>query len=80
MTDDRQKRLAQLRQAYESGILDEDTYRAAVAGVEAEAGVAATQTGSGGLAVDHSTAAGAGGIAVGGKAGEIHHYGRDTEP
>jgi len=31
MTDERAKRLASLRQAYESGALDEDTYRAAVA-------------------------------------------------
>ena len=31
MTDERSKRLAQLRQAYEDGVLDEDTYRAAVA-------------------------------------------------
>ncbi len=28
MADDRAKRLALLRQAYETGILDEDTYRA----------------------------------------------------
>ena len=31
MTDERAKRLANLRQAYESGALDEDTYHAAVA-------------------------------------------------
>jgi hypothetical protein len=35
-----------------------------------------TQTGSGGLAVDHSTAAGAGGIAVGGKVRDIHTHDR----
>jgi hypothetical protein len=29
----RRKRLAQLRRAYASGLLDEDTYRAAVAGL-----------------------------------------------
>ncbi len=34
MSDERQKRLAQLRQAYESGILDEDTYLAAVAALD----------------------------------------------
>ena len=31
MTDDRARRLAQLKQAFQSGILDEDTYRAAIA-------------------------------------------------
>ena len=39
-----------------------------------------TQTGSGGQAVDHSTAAGAGGIAVGGDIrGGVHTYGRNTQ-
>jgi formylglycine-generating enzyme required for sulfatase activity len=36
MTDERAKRLAKLRQAYESGALDEDTYRAAVAALKAQ--------------------------------------------
>ncbi len=36
MTDERAKRLAKLRQAFESGALDEDTYRAAVAALEAQ--------------------------------------------
>lgn len=36
MNDDaKRKRLAQLRQAFESGLLDEDTYQAAVAALEA---------------------------------------------
>ncbi|MFZ5916056.1 MAG: formylglycine-generating enzyme family protein [Chloroflexota bacterium] len=93
MTDDRAKRLAQLRQAFERGILDEDTYRAAVAGLEAEAGAAATQTGAGGLAQDGSVAAGAEGVAVGrdvrgdvlapGARKEVHHHapqGADLTP
>jgi formylglycine-generating enzyme required for sulfatase activity len=38
MTEERRKqRLEQLRKAYQSGILDEDTYRAAVAGLGADA-------------------------------------------
>ncbi len=36
MSDDRAKRLAQLHQAYQSGILDEDTYQAAVAALDAK--------------------------------------------
>lgn len=36
MTDDRAKRLTQLRQAYEGGVLDEDTYRAAVAALDVQ--------------------------------------------
>ena len=45
MSDDRARRLAQLRQAYESGILDEDTYRAAVAALEPERDVEASSGG-----------------------------------
>ena len=66
MNDDRAKRLAQLRQAHESGILDEDTYRAAVGALDAEAQAAATVAGSGAIAQAGSVAAGAGGMAVGG--------------
>ncbi|MCP4211775.1 MAG: SUMF1/EgtB/PvdO family nonheme iron enzyme, partial [Halieaceae bacterium] len=38
MSGELDKRLQQLRLAYKSGLLDEDTYRAAIAGVEAAAG------------------------------------------
>jgi len=62
MSDDRDRRLAQLRQAHDSGILDEDTYRAAVAALGAGAAV----EGSGALAQAGAVAAGAGGVAVGG--------------
>jgi formylglycine-generating enzyme required for sulfatase activity len=50
MSDERAKRLAQLRQAYESGILDEDTYRAAVAALGAPAAAQAELPGSGAIA------------------------------
>jgi formylglycine-generating enzyme required for sulfatase activity len=50
MTDDRVKRLTQLRQAYEDGVLDEDTYRAAVAALD----VQATAGASGAVAQEES--------------------------
>jgi formylglycine-generating enzyme required for sulfatase activity len=66
MSGDRARRLAQLRQAHESGILDEDTYQAAVAALGVEATTQATVDGSGAVAQDESVAAGAYGVAVGG--------------
>ena len=69
MTDDRARRLAQLRQAYESGILDEDTYRAAVAALSTEARIQATVEGSGAVAQDGGVAAGADGLIV-----EVHPH------
>jgi len=66
MSDERAKRLAQLRAAFESGILDEDTYRAAVAALGVQAGVKAEVEGAGAVAQGGSVAAGAGGVAVGG--------------
>jgi formylglycine-generating enzyme required for sulfatase activity len=66
-SDERAKRLAQLRQAYESGILDEDTYRAALAALDVPAAAQAELTGSGAVAQGAgAVAAGAGGVAVGG--------------
>ena len=66
MTDDRAKRLAQLRQAYESGILDEETYQATVAALQVQNGARqATVSGPGALALEGGTAVGEGGIAVG---------------
>jgi len=56
MTDDRARRLAKLKQAFESGNLDEDTYQAAVAAL----GGAQTEViGSG------AVAQGAGAVAAG---------------
>ncbi|GAB4537199.1 MAG: hypothetical protein Kow0063_23620 [Anaerolineae bacterium] len=65
MSNDRAKRLAQLRLAYESGVLDEDTYRAAVAALDAQV----TVEGVGAIATARGVAAGAGGVAVG---GDVH--------
>jgi hypothetical protein len=70
MNDDRAKRLQQLRQAYEGGILDEDTYRLAVAALQ---GPASTLTGSGAIAQSEGVAAGEGGVAVGRNIlGDVH--------
>jgi formylglycine-generating enzyme required for sulfatase activity len=65
MSDDRTRRLAQLRQAYESGILDEDTYRAAVAALGVEAEIQAIVEGPGAVARDGSVAAAEGAVGVG---------------
>ncbi len=73
MKDDRDRRLAQLRQAYENGILDEDTYQAALAGLDAQAPAQAEVTGSGAAAQQGGTAAGARGVAVAGSVyGDIY--------
>jgi formylglycine-generating enzyme required for sulfatase activity len=62
---DLEKKLAQLRKAHESGLLDEETYQASVAALE-QRGQPPAQ-GSGSVAQgDYATAAGAGGLAVGG--------------
>ena len=67
MSDDRKRRLDQLRKAFESGALDEDTYRAAVNGIEAEVATEASVAGSGGIAQGTgAVAAGREGVAVGG--------------
>jgi uncharacterized protein YjbI with pentapeptide repeats len=65
MTEECARLLAQLRQAYESGILDENGYRTAVTALGAEPEVEARVDGGGAIAQDHSVAAGAGGAAVG---------------
>ncbi len=65
MTGDQTKHLAQLRQARDNGILDEDTYQAAIAALGAEPEVTATVAGSGAIAQKDSVAAGAGGVAIG---------------
>jgi len=65
MSDDRAKRLAQLQQAYESGILDEDTYRTAVNALGAQTQTTAEVIGSGAIAQGESaTAVGERGVAT----------------
>ncbi len=64
MSDDRARRLAQLRQAYESGILDEDTYKTAVVAFSEPAKTQATVIGTGASAQQGGAAAGAGGVAI----------------
>ena len=74
MSDDRARRLAQLQKAYESGILDEDTYQTAVAALEPEAKVEAKLEGSGAIAQDHSVAGGRDSVVVGRDVlGSIYH-------
>lgn len=71
MTDQsRQDRLAQLQQLYESGVLSKELYHAALKGLgldpAAPSIMEARLQGAGAVAQDHSVAAGAGGVAVGG--------------
>ncbi|MCP4531359.1 MAG: hypothetical protein GY831_09030, partial [Delftia sp.] len=69
MNDDRVKHLEELRRAYESGILGEDTYRAAKAALDAPASAQAEVSGSGAVAQQESVAATGGGVGVGGDVG-----------
>jgi formylglycine-generating enzyme required for sulfatase activity len=65
VSDDAAKRLAKLKAAFESGALDEDTYRAAAAALTST--VNAELRGSGAIAQgEGAVAAGAGGVAIGG--------------
>ena len=66
MADDRARHLSQLRQAYESGALEEETYHALVAALGGAAETRAAVEGSGAIAQGGSAAAGAGGVAVAG--------------
>lgn len=67
MSKEREKRLAQLREAYENGTLDKETYRAAVAEVEASY---QAETDSGAIAQgEGATAVGERGVNVGGDVG-----------
>jgi len=67
VSDEREKRMAQLRLAHESGALDEDTYQAAIAGLGGGGKESAGVTGSGVIAQGPgAVAAGAGGVAVAG--------------
>jgi len=67
MSADQSKRLEQLRKAFESGALDEDTYQAAVAALGASAPANAEVTGPGAVAQGlRPVSAGAGSVAVGG--------------
>jgi hypothetical protein len=72
MKDDVTRRLANLKQAFASGALDEDTYRAAVAGLTSAVDYKAVVTGPGAAAQDDSVAAGAGGIAIGSIGGSYY--------
>ncbi len=65
MTDERARLLDQLRQAYESGILDETGYRTAITALGAGPEIEARVEGKGAIAQGGSVAAGAGGVAVG---------------
>lgn len=71
MNDDVTRRLAQLQQAFESGILDEDTYHAAVAGLTGAAEYKADVSGPGASAQAGGVAAGQDGVAVGRVEGHI---------
>ena len=66
MSREPDKRREQLQKAYEAGLLDEDTYQAAVAGLDAPGKADAEVQGSGSVSQGPgAVAAGAGGVAVG---------------
>ena len=72
MSDDREKRIAQLRELYEAGILDKEAYDRAVenVGTGRKHAADATVTGSGAIAQGPgAVAAGEGGLAIGGDVG-----------
>lgn len=62
MPNETAKRLAQLKQAFENGVIDEDTYRSAVSALESQASI--ENTASGAVAAAHGVAAGEGGVAA----------------
>lgn len=63
MSDERERRLVQLRMAFESGLLDEDTYPAAIAGLGGGGKETAGVAGSGAVAQGNgAVAAGAYGL------------------
>jgi hypothetical protein len=89
MSDERARRLAQLRQAYEAGILDEDTYGTAVAALDnnptyqAQSGDGATAQGTNATAVgERGVQAGRAEVIISGDNNSvrtiIHHYGRQA--
>jgi LuxR family glucitol operon transcriptional activator len=69
MRNNRAKILEQLRQAREQGVLDEESYRAAIANLEADSGVQAEVEGSGAAAQEDGTAATTGSVSVRGDVG-----------
>ena len=69
MNDNHARRLAQLHQAFENGLLDEDTYQAAVAGLETKPSHQAKVESGAAIQGDGSIAVGKQGIQVGGSVG-----------
>ncbi len=65
MSDERARKLAQLRQAYEQGLLDEDTYQTVVAALDRPVDLEAKVEGSGSVAQVGGTATGERGVAAG---------------
>lgn len=80
MSDEREKRMTQLRLAHESGLLDEDTYQAAIDGLGGGGKESAGVTGAGAIAQGPgAVAAGAGGVAVGGDIRGNIYMGESTQ-
>jgi len=75
MIDNPNKHLVQLRQAYEAGTLDKDTYQAAIAALGVQDNYKADLKGQGAIAQgDHAVAVGAGALLVTGTVhGNIYH-------
>ena len=66
MIDDLNRQLEELRRLFEQGILTEETYQTAVAALTRPPTQSIDVSGSGGVATEHSVAAGEGGTAIGG--------------
>jgi len=80
VSDERERRLAQLRLAHESGLLDEDTYQAAIAGLGVARQDTAGVAGSGAIAQGPgAVAAGTGGVAVAGDVRGNIYIGEPTQ-
>jgi len=67
MPDETAKQLAQLKKAFDSGVIDESTYRSAVSALERQSRV--ENSASGAVATSRGVAAGESGVAVG---GDVH--------
>jgi len=82
MSDDREKRLKQLREAYESGLLDEDTYHAAAGALGGQVDYEAAVEGDGAVAQGKgAVAAGAGALLIAGDVlGDVYQGPPTTEP
>ena len=79
MSEAERKRLAQLRKAYENGLLDEDTYRAATAGIKAASDEEAATGGGAAARGDDALAAGSGSRVIKGHQNVLGNHSRSVQ-